>query len=416
MTNTQTRKNLFKVLIVFFVFYLGVSGYYFKRIYQPWGTCDTDFSVFTNAARDISQKKDIYSQSYLETGRDFYKYSPAFAVLMIPLSALHRHISVPIWYLSIFVFFVLSIFLIQKILTAQDSGRSLSRTFFALGILMTLRALLSVVQRVQSDCLVLFLLSLFIFALFYKKNTLAGFALASAVMVKLTPLIFIPFLILRKKFKAMFSACFFTLFYLFIPALYTGYGRNLAYLKDWFSVHQKNPADYFLWYKNQSLLSCLSRFLSKDSPLSIAGLTQTQVLIIFISLAAILFLLVFATRSRIASSPSAFRYLTDISLILILMIILSPLAWKHTFVHLLIPHFVLLYYVLYINPKDKLSKGLLISSFFLITVLNPELTKPFAQTIQLLSPVTLGAILLYIALLRTRVFPENTDSGSLCKS
>lgn len=407
MNKIQSRRNLLKVLIVFFILYLGISGYYFKRVYQPWGTCDTDFSVFTNAAQDIAQKKDIYSQSYLETGRDFYKYSPVFALFMVPLSKLHRHISVPIWYLSIFVFFALSVFFIQEILTVKDNGKDLSKTFFALAILMTLRLLLSVVQRVQSDCLVLFLLSLFIFALFFNKNLLAGFALAGAVMVKLTPLIFIPFLIFRKRFKALFSSCLFIALYLFLPALYTGYSRNLGYLKNWWLVHQKNPIDYLFWYKNQSLLSCLSRFLSKDSPVSIAGLTAAQVFPIFLILAAILFFLVFAGRKRTAADSSAFGYLTDLSLILILMILFSPLAWKHTFVHLLIPHLVLLYYVMYINPADKPTKRLLISSFLLITVLNPELTKPFAQTIQLFSSVTCGTLILYIALLRARTSQEN---------
>ena len=48
------------------MFYLFCAGYYFKRIYQPWGTCDTDFTVFTRAAENIAQKEDIYQTSYLE--------------------------------------------------------------------------------------------------------------------------------------------------------------------------------------------------------------------------------------------------------------------------------------------------------------------------------------------------------------
>jgi len=86
--------------------------------------------------------------------------------------------------------------------------------------------------------------------------------------------------------------------------------------------------------------------------------------------------------------------------VLICMILLSPLAWKHTFVHLIIPHLVLLYYVFYINPADKVTKALLMSSFFFNTILNPELTGPFSKTVQLYSSVTVGTLILYVALLR----------------
>lgn len=319
---------------------------------------------------------------------------------MVPLSKLHRHLSVPIWFFSIFVFFMGAIFFIKKILIADDKGKTLSKAIYILAILMSLRFLLSVVQRVQSDCLVLFLLALFIFALFYKKEALAGISLATACMVKLTPLIFLPYLLLRKKFKAIIACGFAISFYLLVPALYVGWARNLEYLKNFLLVHQKNPPDYIFWFKNQSLLSCLFRFLTKDSPVSISNLDPTQVFIIFIILAAILFSLIFIFRRKAQVSASGFSYLTEISLVLILMILLSPLAWKHTFVHLLIPHLVLLYYILYINPQDKVTRTLLIFSFFLNTILNPELTKPFAKTIQLYSNITFGTLILYVALLR----------------
>ena len=393
-------KTFSKVTAVFLIFYLLCAGYYFKRIYQPWGTCNTDFTVFTEAARDVAQKKDIYQRSYLESGKDYYKYSPAFAIFMIPLSNLHKHISVPIWYLFVFIFFVSSIYFTKKILIADNQKKALSRTFYFLGILMSLRFLLSVVQRVQSDCLVLILLSLFMLALFLKRDALAGISLASAAMVKLTPLIFLPYLVWKKRFKALWAWGAAVLFYVFVPALYVGWARNLEYLKNWLMVHQKNPPDYILWYKNQSLLSALSRFLTKDSQVGILNLDSRGVFIIFIILAAVLFGLIFFCTRKAKSENSGFSYLVEFSSVLICMILFSPLAWKHTFVHLIIPHLVLLYYAMYINPGDKVVKSLLIISFFINTMLNPELTKPFAEIIQLYSNVTFGTLILYAALLR----------------
>ncbi|MCQ9208557.1 MAG: DUF2029 domain-containing protein [Omnitrophica bacterium] len=352
------------------------------------------------AAEDISQKKNIYERPYLETGIDYYKYSPAFAILLIPLSKLHKHISVPIWYFFTFVFFMGAIFFTQKILTANAKHKILSKTFYFLAILISLRFLLSVIQRVQSDCLVLFLLSLFMLALFLKRDVLAGLSLASAAMVKLTPLIFIPYLLWKRRFKAAGACGVFILFYLFSPALYLGNSLNLEYLRSWLLVHQKNPPQYILWYKNQSLLSCLLRFFTPDSEVNIFSLNPGLVFTIFAILAGVLFCLVFVfTRAR-KQNPSGFSQLGEFSLVLICMILFSPLAWKHTFVQLVIPHLVLLYYLIYLNPQDKVTRVLLIISFFLNTVLNPELTKPFARTVQLYSSITFGTVILYAALLR----------------
>lgn len=319
---------------------------------------------------------------------------------MIPLSALHRHISVPLWYLGIFIFFMGSIFLIKTIIIDQQQNKVLSKTFYLLGILMSFRFLLSVVQRVQSDVLVLILLSLFIFTLYRKKDIAAGVFLAASVMVKLTPLIFIPYLILKKRFKVLFASLAAFVFYLFSPAVYLGWVRNLEYLKNWLTVHKTNPADYIIWYKNQSLLSCLLRFLTEGSGINILNLNQQTVYIIFAILALGLFSSIFIFCKKQTQNEPGILYLREISLILICMVIFSPLAWKHTFIHLLLPHMVLLYYVIYLNREDKLTRGLLISSFIINTMLNPELTRSFAQLVQLYSNVTLGTLILFVALIR----------------
>ena len=319
---------------------------------------------------------------------------------MIPLSKLHGHIAVPLWYFSIFLFFMGAIYFTKEILIADNQKRALSSAFYFLGILATLRFLLSAVQRVQSDCLVLFFLSLFVYALYYRKDVLAGLSLATAAMVKLTPLIFLPYLILRKKFKAAAAFCCFVFSYLLLPSLLVGFNTNMEYLKNWLLVHQKNPPEYFIWYKNQSLLSCLGRFLTADSQISILKLDLSCVWPVFLVLAAVLFGAIFIFRKKPDAQNSGPCYLTEVSLVLICMILFSPLAWKHTFVHLIIPHLVLLYYVMYLHPQERATKVLLIASFFINTVLNPELTKPFARTIQLYSNITLGTLILYAALLR----------------
>ena len=60
---------------------------------------------------------------------------------------------------------------------------------------------------------------------------------------------------------------------------------------------------------------------------------------------------------------------------------------------------VLIYYILK-YPKDHLVKYLLIASFFLASVLNPDILKSYNEIVSLYSNVTLSAVILIAALLR----------------
>jgi alpha-1,2-mannosyltransferase len=265
---------------------------------------------------------------------------------------------------------------------------------------------------VQSDCLVLLLLALFIIALYYRKDFFAGLSLALAIMVKLTPLIFLPYLLLRKRIRALGWSLAGIIFYLWLPTLYVGGPRNIAYIQNWFAVHKTNPGDYLSWYKNQSLLSLIQRLFASNSDVALAQLNPQAVILLFLVLAGILFGLIFLIRKNCRDQEPGLSYLTDISLVLICMVLFSPLAWKHTFVHLTIAHMAALYYVLYKNPADKITKALVLASFFLSTILNPEMTRSFSQLLQKYSNVTWGTLALYAALLRIGYLDAHSDRHS----
>ncbi len=95
----------------------------------------------------------------------------------------------------------------------------------------------------------------------------------------------------------------------------------------------------------------------------------------------------------------SFGHLLEFSLILICMVLFSPLAWKHTFLHLLVGHMVLVYYLMK-NHKDKVALVLVIASFVLNSILNPEVLKSLDDVVSLYSNMTAGTLLLYMALLR----------------
>ena len=401
------KKRIDKNFLIFAGFLLLVcliaSIYYFKRIYQPWGTSWTDFTVFHRAGGRIIKGEEIYeSPDTGGHGIDIYKYSPAFAYFMAPFTKMHMHKSVPLWYFLIFLSILASIYFTKEIIIRGSDEKSLPKCVYFLSFLMVLRFFFSLMSRVQSDSLVLFFISLSIYLLHRRKDTLSGFALGTAIMIKLTPLIFIPYFIYRKFYKMAASSIAAVLFYLCVPAIGLGWGRNIDFIRSWANALSVSTPGLMLWYKNQSLLSAVSRLFSDGSKIKIAALSPLLIKGIFLFLsAALIFIILYFCKGVIAKEEKYFGYghLLEFSAILICMVIFSPIAWKHTFLHLIPACMVLIYYIVK-YPKDYSVKYLLAAFFILASVLNPEILRPYNEIVSLYSNVTWGAVILIAALLR----------------
>lgn len=399
MFNHKLDRNFLIFAAAFFVIFSIISVYYFCRIYQPWGTSWTDFTVFNRAGGRIIKSEPIYN---LSDGLDVYKYSPAFAFFMAPLSRMHMHKTVPLWYFLTFILILFLVYFVKEIIRNYRQEKTLPKSFYFISFFLTLRFLLVLLSRVQSDFLVLFFLALSAWFLSLRKEPLSGFALATAIMVKLTPLIFLPYFLYRKFYKAFFSSLIAILLYLSLPALGLGWSKNAAYLKDWFGVLSVSTPDLLLWYKNQSLLSCISRLFSGSSPVNLIVLPPLFIKGIFSLVSSVMvFLALYFCRTFVAQEKKDFGYahLIEFSLILICMVLFSPLAWKHTFLHLFIPHMVLIYYLMK-HPGDFMAMILMATSFILSSVLNPEILKSYDEIVSLYSNMTWGTIILFVALLR----------------
>ncbi|PIQ88648.1 MAG: hypothetical protein COV72_06890 [Candidatus Omnitrophica bacterium CG11_big_fil_rev_8_21_14_0_20_42_13] len=403
MTIRNIDKNFRIFALVFFLVSVIISIYYFTRIYQPWGTCWTDFTVFHRAGQRIAKAEAIYDLSdTAEYGIDVYKYSPAFAYFMVPFTKLHMHKSVSIWYALIILLTLASLYFIKQLLIYYNRGEKLPKYFYFVTLFLILRFYLNMISRVQADFLVLFFLSLMFWLLHSKKEVFAGLSLATAVMIKLTPLIFIPYLIYRRFYKAAFASIVCGAGYLLIPAFGLGWNENIAYIKGWFNMLSVSTPDLMLWYKNQSLASCIFRMFSNDSRVSLIVLPPQVINIIFFLLASLMvFFVLYSCRKLIIKEGKDFAYghLLESSLIIICMVLFSPLAWKHTFLHLVVPVMVIFYYMLK-NKKDHLAKYALAVFFILTSVLSPDILKSYNEIVSLYSTITWAVIILFICLIR----------------
>ena len=192
-------------------------------------------------------------------------------------------------------------------------------------------------------------------ALRRERPWLAGLLLATAIIWKVTPALFLGYLLLKRQWTALAATLLFTVLWLLLPALVLGYETTLAVYREWgqqllwmlgqpdLTVSHIEPPRHH----NQSLRLLVARYtmtfgaghpIHRDGDLSGSWLyvnfldlapaqAQRVYQAIVLGLGAL-----FAWRFRRPWSPACRdRELREWSAVLLLMALLSPLAWLHHF-------------------------------------------------------------------------------------
>lgn len=226
-----------------------------------------------------------------------------------------------------------------------------------------------------------FLLLALVFFVYYfikKKPVLAGISLALAIMIKISPIILIAFLIIRKDWKILFSVFMTLIFLTLITDLFIGHQVLVYFFNTTLpDLLKAAPADYY----NQSITGFLARSILDPYFRNIIRLIMS----VFLTLLSLFIIW--------KNYKNYFQYsILCISVLITLGLIISGVSWQHHFVWLLLP-----IYFTYIYIKDKsLSKKyyfVLILSY-LLTALN--IKNPISWSIFAQSHVFYGAIILYL--------------------
>jgi alpha-1,2-mannosyltransferase len=148
---------------------------------------------------------------------------------------------------------------------------------WAIPALLALAVTGSYVHRDLVECgLQLFLLELLsvaLWGLLHERSSLCGLSLGLAAVYKVTPLIFLPFLLWKRQWRAAGWMAGSTVFFCLLPGLFVGWQRNIELHSQWFDyagrlMAQDDPAENGIepaTMHNQSLPVMLAR-LVEDFP------------------------------------------------------------------------------------------------------------------------------------------------------
>lgn len=415
-------KQFFVLFLFIFLVFLAASIYYYHNAIQEDGSISwLDFRVYYYAGFGLEAGSDIYS---IEHGYFSYKYAPVFAVIMSVMRFSNTTMvdALRVWYLILFGSFVVSVYLVKEILFYKPREamrffditpllfvfRYLFLTNFilpytprdwplfirvydvillyalfplymvnllfmrkaengekrllimALSVLFILRFAILNIDRAQINIVILLFVLFFVYSVIKKRDIAAGIYLGVAVVIKLTPAIFVLYLLAKKKFKAFFSSLATFGALLFIPSFKVGFERNSGLVIGWINALKETVPSEYLQHKNQSLMAAISRFFSENSDVALIGLRDHYLWsLIAIVYAVFLSALVFAVIKN-GNVPANERLICDFSLFFAAMTLLSPVGTKTTFVYLLLPIAFLIREAFRRKLKDKfLNIGLL---------------------------------------------------------
>ncbi|MEI6898643.1 MAG: glycosyltransferase 87 family protein [Bacteroidota bacterium] len=203
-----------------------------------------DFRVYYMAAQDFLTGGNVYFIAFGEAS-GFYKYSPLTLLFFIPSSFLPIK-AAAILHLAILGFsFWYSFILVRKIFNT-----SFFMNMKKEGWLLTLAAISTMIFLVKElylgnvNILLIMLLLLSLNFLLEGKDWKGALLLALVILTKPYYLLLIIPLLFRKRIKALIMLFAIIIAGLLIPALFTGFQRNLELHTEWFKTMIGHGADF----------------------------------------------------------------------------------------------------------------------------------------------------------------------------
>jgi Glycosyltransferase family 87 len=368
-------------------------------VYPIFGRSSDMGPFYSTAARCI-----LHGEALL-TCLPPYPYQPALAIFFIPIAFLPAVLQRLIWYVIFVGCLVLTVRLSEAIAERLYPGSTRGQNLFWLRTIMLVtcgKHFLDVVTYASHDPLSLAIIMLATWALFNGREAAGGLWLAVAAAIRASPLIYLPYLVLKRRWAAclVFIVAFFAVS-LIPDAIGALSGGHTGHFTDWLgqvvgpALVPGTSSKLVFWdiwnganLYNQSLRGLINRFATRP----VFGLSPTMILVavdgVFVALVAVLLM----------KSPRRREYIAiDTAVLLIAMLALSPMTSRYHYIFVL-PGVILATAATMADPRLRtLGTCVLAASFLLRAGTSNDLAgqriTDFAYSYGFMP---LGAIALYI--------------------
>jgi alpha-1,2-mannosyltransferase len=368
-------------------------------LYRMFGRSSDMAPFYSTAARCI-----VNGESLL-TCLPPYPYQPALAILFIPIAFLPPVLQRLIWYVICVGCLVLVVRLSETIAERLYPGSTRGQNLFWLRTIMLItcgKHILDVLTYASHDPLSLLIIMFATWALFIGREAVGGFCLAVAAAIRASPLIYLPYLLVKRRWLASLVFIVALVGVSFIPDLIGALrGGHTSQLTDWVwqivgpALVPGTSSKLVYWdiwnganLYNQSLRGLINRFATGP----VFGLSPTAILIavdgVFAAIVALLL-----------TSPRRREYVAiDTAVLLIAMLALSPMTSRYHYIFVL-PAVILATAATIADPRmRRLGTYVLVVSFLLRAGTSNDIAgQRLTDIAYMYGFMPLGAITLYIA-------------------
>src|SRR2546423_7087137 len=192
---------------------------------------------------------------------------PPFFLFIATILALLARISLPgallVWQLGSVAAIWGSSRLLPRLLGERPAPLTASATLVPL--LMSARIFQEHLQHTQINLFLLLLIVRAFWCVQRRRHGWGGLALAVAASVRAVPVLFLPYLLYKRAWRAAaWTAAFLVVLNVILPVAAFGPARALERWRSWRAIAATETADPTPQYMNQSLLAALKRLLTTD--------------------------------------------------------------------------------------------------------------------------------------------------------
>lgn len=348
-----------------------------------------DFQVNLEAGKRLRLAETPYR---FEDGHYMFKYLPSSAFLYLPLSYLPLDLAKGIWYF--FIIFC-SLALIRLSFFLVPSTIVKSKWLMVIPPLILIKYFLREIDLGQINTLVTLILLIMVWNLdrqtderSHKKDIYAGFLWGLAIALKPYALIFLPYFLLKGKWRTLLSGMCMLSVAALIPSLYYGLKGNFIVLDEWISTLSQSTPTLLTTWDNISIIAFFNKWTG-DPKLSLI------LTVIFLSVLALLVLLLMILGKRVEKAA-----ILECSVLLILIPLASPLGWDYNLFMSILGIMIIIHYFPY---TTKIWRIVLVCNFLIIFFSVYDIIgKDLYSTFMSLSLTTLNflALIGYLTFLR----------------
>ena len=195
-----------------------------------------DFLVVYSAAHAMSNQVDIYAGT-----AGMYIYSPFLAFIFQPLAALPERTAAIVWLtLSALIIFAASFLAARKVaetwqLAPREIDPAIPWSISATALLLSFEKIRSDFTLGQTDCLVIVGLVAVLWWM-DRRPALAGIAAGATANIKYLALIFVPYFLIKRNYRAALASTVSFLLFFTLPALEVGLRSIKTYAIDAIAV------------------------------------------------------------------------------------------------------------------------------------------------------------------------------------